>query len=276
MANINFKDKRTIEKLFEMESGYVLDFSNTTFRDFFIDSVGIDIDDTKYYCNGESKAKRLRTFWQIESDYNVGKSIESLADYWLSLVHAGIRDLHHTTENLHKECLEIAKRLKQGSFVEDIEVIREQEEDKDFSKLARTIRGHIDNNEPEVALDRLHTYMIKFIKSLCSNHGIEFKNEETLNAIFGKYVKFLRSNNRIESEMSERILKYSIHVMEAFNDIRNNKSFAHDNPVLNYDESVLIFNNITSAIKFIQTVEEKITQESQVATTTDDDEEYPF
>jgi hypothetical protein len=58
--------------------------------------------------------------------------------------------------------------------------------------------------------------------------------------------------------MAERILKYSINVLEAFNDIRNNKSFAHDNPILNYEESVLIFNNVTNSLKFIESVEEKI------------------
>ena len=59
--------------------------------------------------------------------------------------------------------------------------------------------------------------------------------------------------------MSEKILKYSIQVIQAFNDIRDNKSLAHDNQVLNYQESILIFNNVSSTIKFIQSIEGKIT-----------------
>jgi hypothetical protein len=58
--------------------------------------------------------------------------------------------------------------------------------------------------------------------------------------------------------MTEKILKYSINVLEAFNDVRDNRSFAHDNHVLNYHESVLIFNNITNAIKFIENIEKTI------------------
>ncbi|UBZ08147.1 abortive infection family protein [Salegentibacter mishustinae] len=58
--------------------------------------------------------------------------------------------------------------------------------------------------------------------------------------------------------MSTRILKSTISVMEAFNKVRNDQSFANDNPVLNYSESVLIFNSVTSTIKFIETVENKI------------------
>jgi len=58
--------------------------------------------------------------------------------------------------------------------------------------------------------------------------------------------------------MTERILKSSISVLEAFNDVRNNKSFAHDNPVLNYDESLLIFNNVTSTLGFVRAIEAKV------------------
>jgi len=51
--------------------------------------------------------------------------------------------------------------------------------------------------------------------------------------------------------MSERILKSSIAVLEYFNDVRNNMSLAHANPVLNRAESLLIFNHVTSLITFI-------------------------
>lgn len=58
--------------------------------------------------------------------------------------------------------------------------------------------------------------------------------------------------------MAEKILRFSINIIDAFNDVRNNKSFAHDNPILNYHESILIFNNISNTIKFIETIETKI------------------
>ena len=58
--------------------------------------------------------------------------------------------------------------------------------------------------------------------------------------------------------MTERILKSSISVLEAFNDVRNNKSLAHDNPILNYEESLLIFNHVAASIRFIKSLEAKI------------------
>ena len=58
--------------------------------------------------------------------------------------------------------------------------------------------------------------------------------------------------------MTERILKSSISILEKFNEVRNNQSLVHDNVVLNYEESLLIFNHITASIRFISKLEEKI------------------
>ena len=62
MANLNFNQKQLFEKLFQGSSaGYVLNFSDRTFSEFFKD-FRVDIDSQKYYKNGASKMKRLRAF----------------------------------------------------------------------------------------------------------------------------------------------------------------------------------------------------------------------
>jgi len=60
------------EDLFGMAGGYVLDFSNSTFGEFFREIADIDIYAAKYAFNGNSKAKRLRAFWKTEPDELVG------------------------------------------------------------------------------------------------------------------------------------------------------------------------------------------------------------
>jgi ribosomal protein S8 len=231
----------------------------------------------KYSDRGDSKANRLRTIWQEENNYSVGKLTLEMLGYWKDKKIMSYDEISQPEQNLYEECEKIANRLLQDKIIEEIEVIREIEDDRDFNLLAKSIRESIEKNEPEVALDRLHTYVIKFIRQLCENHDIEIKKEESLNALFGKYVKFIVANEKIESKMTERILKYSIHVIEAFNDIRNNRSFAHDNPILNYSESVLIFNNVTNSIKFIESIEKTLEQENKVKETESVDwEDLPF
>ena len=258
-----------------MERGFVMDFSDRTFQEFVGEAVDLDINDPKYHYSSNSKANRLRQFIKVESNYTVGKLLSAFCDYWLSKVQTDEID-YHDDENFYKECVKIADRLKQESIVEHIDAIKPNADDRDFKLLAKSIKESIEKNEPEAALDRLHTFTFRYLRELCDKHNITYDKADSLNAVFGKYVKFIVDNKHIESSMSEKILKYSINIIEAFNDIRNNKSFAHDNPVLNYHESVLIFNNISSTIKFIEFIETQMKKvnESEKAQETWDD--LPF
>ncbi|MFZ2891412.1 hypothetical protein [Sulfuricurvum sp.] len=79
MANLKTHEKVIFEKLFD-RSGYVLDFTDATFQEFFKEH-HIDINHQKYHINGTSKMKRLRAFWQIESDETVGNVLLGLLQY---------------------------------------------------------------------------------------------------------------------------------------------------------------------------------------------------
>ena len=74
--------------------------------------------------------------------------------------------------------------------------------------------------------------------------------------------------------MALRILKSSILTLDAFNDVRNNRSLAHDNPILDYDEALFIFNHVSS-VRFLSSIEKKIrAQERERAQIFEDD--VPF
>ena len=73
MSSLTDIDKRYLEKLLGMQSGYVLDYSDTGFGDFF-DQYKIDIHGSKYQTYGTSKAKKMRAFWGREPDNLVGRS----------------------------------------------------------------------------------------------------------------------------------------------------------------------------------------------------------
>jgi hypothetical protein len=81
MSNLTFVEKRKLEQLLGMSSGYVLDFSNRTFAEFVRDSTGRDIYDSSYDYASGSKANRLRAFWQKEANPVVGKLMSDMLDY---------------------------------------------------------------------------------------------------------------------------------------------------------------------------------------------------
>lgn len=80
MARLSYVEKEIIVKALEMESGYVSDFTNRQFQDFIKDVVGIDIYAEKYSLDGNSKAKRLKSFWALEPNYIVGKVLKELLE----------------------------------------------------------------------------------------------------------------------------------------------------------------------------------------------------
>lgn len=64
-----------------MGSGYVLDFSNRSLAEFFRETVGRNIYADAYSCGGNSKANRMRAFWQKEDNRTVGKLLNGLMEY---------------------------------------------------------------------------------------------------------------------------------------------------------------------------------------------------
>lgn len=81
MTKIRPIDMRFFDEVFEMQSGYVLDFSNRTFAEFFDSELSVNIDDQKYFQGGTSKANRLRTFLQIEKESIVARALCALWEY---------------------------------------------------------------------------------------------------------------------------------------------------------------------------------------------------
>ena len=251
MSDLKFIEKETMEKMFQMGGGYVLDFSDRTFAEFVLESTARDIYNTKYNYHSGSKANRLRAFWMQEPNDLVGRLLNDLLEYCRPSGRDPDRD------HLFEECERIAARLLPGAPVDALEAIMAEGTERGFEQLERAVRDSIEKNEPEAGLDRLHTLVTKRIRTWAEKRGVTIKRDKPLHGVFGEYVKALRGVGLIESEMTERILKSSISTMEAFNRIRNDNSFAHDNPTLNYDESLFILNHVCGTVRFIKALESR-------------------
>ena len=81
MANLTTIEKQILEKLFQMEGGYVLNFSDRTMGEFFRDDVDVDIYTQKYNYASGSKANRMRGLWVKADNKIVGKTILKLIEY---------------------------------------------------------------------------------------------------------------------------------------------------------------------------------------------------
>ena len=115
MSDLSFIEKSRLEKLFGMGSGYVLHFSNRTFREFVTDSVRRDVYSGNYDYASCSKANLLRRFWEVEPNHVVGKLLSDLV--------ALAKEEGQNTEDpsLIDQCHRIAERLRQGAPVDELD-----------------------------------------------------------------------------------------------------------------------------------------------------------
>lgn len=259
MSTLTPRERRKLEDLFGMGSGYVLDFSNTTFARFFEEELNLDIYSGAYEDRGPSKANHLRSFWTIEDDAKVAKAITGMLEHCRDTANPAVE-----RQALFRDCEAIAARLAQAKPVPDVDAISGDTED--YELVAKAARECFEKNEPEQGLDRLHTFLVKFLRRLCEEHGIPRERSVPAGGLMGAYVKQLKAEGLLTSKMAEHILNNATTIFGQFDYVRNNHSLAHDNPVLAYEEALLIASNVASTVRFIKAAEAKLKQQKAIQT----------
>ena len=110
MSNIRQIDMMFLNDIFEMNSGYVLNFSDKTFAQFFAEEINIDINNLVYAQTGNSKGKRLRSFLQIVDKPTVVKTLKALWEYREALRQRSNQT--DTIKNAHGRFLELINLLE--------------------------------------------------------------------------------------------------------------------------------------------------------------------
>lgn len=252
MASLKRSEMRIFDDAFDMHGGYVLDFSDRTFSEFFEDEFGINIYQEKYRFNGSSKAKHLRAFIQTEDDYTVAKVVRAL---WQHRDSSGRHDSAAPQAAATKTRLfDLISRMEGSGVTPRTDAIELFKRDETLEELIAAIERDIGANKPAAALDRLHTYCMKKFAHLLDERGIVWDRNDPLQSRVGKYVKALEQERDIR-EITRRIIKSAISVFDQFNDVRNNRSFAHDNDLVDQAEARFIFDAISAFLRFLKTIE---------------------
>ena len=78
---IRSMDMPIIDKVFAMEGGWVLNFGNRTFAEFFREELGVNIDHSRWAVKGDSKAKRLRYYLRQADRQTALETLNALWEY---------------------------------------------------------------------------------------------------------------------------------------------------------------------------------------------------
>ncbi|MFA0088761.1 hypothetical protein AB4405_24065, partial [Vibrio sp. 10N.261.51.F12] len=151
MATLLRKDKARLEKYLQMDSGYVLDFSNRTFANFF-EGFNIDIEEEQYQYGSGSKANRMRGFWDISDDVTVGTVLLGLIEYYDEQREGSYHGERNHSETMRANCIDIATQLASGRYSENSTTIRQPKFRPNQTKpTAQNLHG-IFNTSPQNSL----------------------------------------------------------------------------------------------------------------------------
>jgi hypothetical protein len=115
VAKLTTNEKEILEELFQMRGGYVLNFSDRTFGEFFRNDMALNIFDPKYNYASGSKANRLRGFWRAADDSLASLSINNLLIYIDTQIAIGKLHSGQFSDTLIQRARSIAARLSGAS-----------------------------------------------------------------------------------------------------------------------------------------------------------------
>ncbi len=128
--------------------------------------------------------------------------------------------------------------------------------------LLSDINRSIENNEPELVLDRLHTFSMNFLRDLCNKYNLKSKDEKgnglPLHSLLGKIKNYLTCQTVINSDFTKQALSANISILDKYNFVRNQESFAHDNEVMNKIEATFAIKTVANIIVLLSELDKLV------------------
>ena len=190
MSSLTYTERERIARFLGFKGGYVFTFlksgyTKTNTRDMIYAATGIDI-----YKNTEydmSQERCIRKIWDECDDYTVGKLLKIMLDYYWNVAEW---DWDRREETDYQELRELEKRLMQNP-------ISIPAATTDTLKLVKEdIERSCNNNIPELALDRLHTFSTEFFRSVCKSTESAPKMIEEMNILCSLLLVGLKTGMR--------------------------------------------------------------------------------
>lgn len=117
----------------------------------------------------------------------------------------------------------------------------------------------------ESAVDRIHTAIHGYLRSLLQTHCVDFKEEDTISALFNKLFTCYETEIKPEEVASriKNILRSAGGMINAINEIRNNNTIAHPKTqLIQVREAKLEIRLVNAIVDYIEDVENSIKEDA--------------
>jgi hypothetical protein len=176
---------RLIDEVFGMGSGYVLDFSNRTFSEFFEDEFGVNIYQEKYYGRGTSKANLLRSFIDVEDGFVVGKVLRKLYEYRTTTLVAR-ESSNILPESVQSQFFELVARIETGFVPPVLGSLSDAAQTLNFDTVTRDLDRALASakTDPEDAVTAACSTVESVCRSILIELGVGLPEKKDIKGLF--------------------------------------------------------------------------------------------
>lgn len=198
MSSLTNKEKVLIADVLEIKNGYIfdrlrqiIDYNKTNTRNIIWGACGIDIFVEQPYVD-LSQQKCIEYIWDHEEDNVTYHVLHDLMDFYFR--NYPKNKLSETMKAQFNRCLEILRRLQKTQ-----ELPLPSGKTEQLKVLQKDITDSLAEGNPELCIDRLHTFATEYIRHVCDTHGVSVLDDKgehlPLHSIMGALSKFYRDTN---------------------------------------------------------------------------------
>lgn len=252
MSTLDLGEKLKLEKILKMSRGDVLHFTHRTLQAFVYEHSGVDIEADEYATKSNSKANRLRTFWELHNDQTVGQVVQQLV-----LVASRSGWCADTIE----ECLAIAQRLVAGGpNLSDLSVMADRFDQRHLQEEISRLESAVEE-DPALAIGTAKELIETCCKTIFSERGIPYSTNAELSELTKATFKALKlapedvPETKKGSASIKRILSNLSSVSNEINQLRNLYGTGHgkeaDATGLGPRHSKLVVGSSATLVRFL-------------------------
>lgn len=163
-------------------------------------------------------------------------------------------DIADALQNLHRPIRFIAVELDVSEDVRSVPAPGKMEITSGVVEAALTdAETLIRTSGPANALDRVHTALHGYLETICEREWIPVAEDASITTLFARIREghpALKITDPQAQKMTVQILRGMAQIIDALNPVRNEKTLAHPNPLLDGPEAMLAINAIRTLLHY--------------------------
>ncbi len=260
MTKLSINERELLYKFFDISGGYVLlplyraTCKNKTWTQKIIfEATNIDIyEDSEYRPLSQQKA--IEKIIDTQSSVEISKMFRGFYDY-VMFNKEEYRKVYNCCVLSFDELADKVDKLitKLKSMPTTTATLPKLDADG-LRSLENDLKQKLANQEFDLAIDRLHTYALYYFEKLCKENNLTPNKDPKNHIMFDDMVTQLQKkfeNNDLLNNFDKETIKNSKIMLQKYNEIRNNQSYAHPNKIIENAKAKYVVENIISLMNYL-------------------------